>query len=330
MSGSVRAAIDAVAAAFRANNCLSPAHDPVTASLAFVLQRQLKGYTNQDPSVTPQKALTPRVIRALTASNSTTLDEAINQLVRGAFFFAMRSCEYLKVPDSDKRRTKLLLLRNLRFFRARLQLLHSDPALHLADSISITFEFQKNDDRDAIITMHRTGDAVLCPVIAWSSIVHRVRSLPGTSDNSPVCTYRRADGSIGLVTSKQTLHRIRDRVTAIGKDVLGFSAFEVGTHSIRSAAAMAMYLASVPVYSIMLIGRWSSDAFLRYIRRQVQDFSAGVSRQMILSEDFFTIPDSSHRDDPRARNHHHNFSARSHFGLDAQRLSTQPTFALHY
>jgi hypothetical protein len=330
MSGSVRAAIDAVAASFRANNRVSPAHDPVTAGLAYVLQRQLKGYTNQDPSVTPQKALTPRVIRELTSINGTSLDEAINQLVHGAFFFAMRSCEYLKVPASETRRTKLLLLRNLRFFRARIQLLHCDPTLHLADSISITFEFQKNDDRDAIITMHRTGDAVLCPVIAWSSIVKRVRALPGTSDDSPVCTYQHADGSIGLVTSKQTLLRIRDRVTAIGKDVLGFSAWEVGTHSIRSAVAMAMYLANVPVYSIMLIGRWSSDAFLRYIRRQVQDFSAGVSRKMIISEDFFTIPDSNHRDDPRARNHHHNFSARSHCGLDAQRLSTQPTFALHY
>jgi hypothetical protein len=330
MSGSVRAAIDAVAAAFRANNCVSPAHDPITARLAYVLQRQLKGYTNQDPAEKPQKALTPRVIRALTAINSTSLDEAVNQLVRGAFFFAMRSCEYLRVPASEQRRTKLLRLHNLRFFRARALLRHDDPSLHLADSVSITFEFQKNDERDAIITMHRTGDSILCPVIAWSSITRRVRSLPNTSDATPVCTYQRADGSTGLVTSKLVLTRIRDRVTAIGRDVLGFSAHEVGLHSIRSAAAMAMYLANVPVYTIMLIGRWSSDAFLRYIRRQVQDFSAGVSRRMIISEDFFTIPDATHHDDPRTSNHRHNFSARSHFGLDAQRLSTQPTFALHY
>jgi hypothetical protein len=93
---------------------------------------------------------------------------------------------------------------------------------------------------------------------------------------------------------------------------------------------MAMYLAGVPVYTIMLIGRWSSDAFLRYIRRQVQEFSAGVSRRMILTNDFFTFPESAHRADPRSHNHRHNFSARSHIGLDAQRLTTQPTFALHH
>jgi hypothetical protein len=114
----------------------------------------------------------------------------------------MRSCEYLKVPDSDKRRTKLLTLHNLRFFQARIQLLHSDPNLRLADSISINFEFKKNNMRDAIITMHRTGDSILCPVIAWASIVHRIRALPDTVDTSPVCTCQRADGTLGLVISK--------------------------------------------------------------------------------------------------------------------------------
>jgi type III secretory pathway component EscS len=275
-----------------------------------------------------QKALTPRILQALSTLQHTTLDAAISQLTVGAFFFAMRSCEYSKVSKSEERRTKLLTVHNIRFFRHRWECPHNHHALHLADSVSITFEFQKNDERDVTITMHRTGDATLCPVISWSSIVRRIRAIPGTSDSSPVCTYLLTDGTTGLVTSKQILDRLRDRVTAIGKDVLGFEAWEVGTHSIRSAAAMAMYLAGVPVYTIMLIGRWSSDAFLRYIRRQVQEFSAGVSRRMILSEDFFTIPESAHQEDPRNRNQCHNFSERSHIGLDAQRLSTQPTFAL--
>jgi hypothetical protein len=52
---------------------------------------------------------------------------------------------------------------------------------------------------------------------------------------------------------------------------------------------MAMYLAGVPVFTIMLLGRWSSDAFLRYICKQVQKFSKGVSQKMISNERFFTI-----------------------------------------
>ena len=49
-----------------------------------------------------------------------------------------------------------------------------------------------------------------------------------------------------------------------------------------------MYLSGIPVFTIMLIGRWSSDAFLQYIHQQVQQFSFGVSNQMISSPDFFT------------------------------------------
>jgi hypothetical protein len=116
ISKTVRTAIDAVAATFRANYHISPIHDPVTTKLVFILQRQLKGYTNQDPAEKPQKALTPRILHALTTLRHTTLDEAISQLAVGAFFFAMRSCEYSKVPNSAEHCTKLLVLRNLRFF----------------------------------------------------------------------------------------------------------------------------------------------------------------------------------------------------------------------
>jgi hypothetical protein len=56
---------------------------------------------------------------------------------------------------------------------------------------------------------------------------------------------------------------------------------------------MAIYLASVPVYTIMLLGRWSSDAFLRYIRHQVKEFSKGVSQKMITNERCFTISSSN-------------------------------------
>ncbi len=41
---------------------------------------------------------------------------------------------------------------------------------------------------------------------------------------------------------------------AIGKMRLGIAKEEVGTNSIRSGAAMAMYLGECPVYMVMLIG----------------------------------------------------------------------------
>ena len=55
-------------------------------------------------------------------------------------------------------------------------------------------------------------------------------------------------------------------------------------HSIRLGAAMAMYLEEFPVYVIMMTGRWSSDAFLRFIRKQVEQFSHNVSSRMLRFE----------------------------------------------
>jgi hypothetical protein len=44
-----------------------------------------------------------------------------------------------------------------------------------------------------------------------------------------------------------------------------------------------MYLNGVPVYTIMLLGCWSSDASLRYIRKQVESFGSGVLSKMIVT-----------------------------------------------
>ena len=110
---------------------------------------------------------------------------------------------------------------------------------------------------------------------------------------------------------------LRAAASVIGESALGFKVSEIGTHSIRSGSAMAMYLDDVPVYTIMLIGRWSSDAFLRYIRKQVEQFSHNVSRRMIKNQHFTHVPDFNLRIshlDPRQRNNRHNSQTRLNMG----------------
>jgi hypothetical protein len=79
----------------------------------------------------------------------------------------------------------------------------------------------------------------------------------------------------------QVLTRLRAAATAIGSACLSFEPKEIGPHSLCLGAAIEMYLAGVPVYTIMLIGRWSSDAFLRYIQKQVEQFLRHVTKQML-------------------------------------------------
>ena len=63
------------------------------------------------------------------------------------------------------------------------------------------------------------------------------------------------------VTGEDMKNSLRASASVFGESKLGFKIKDIGTHSIRSGAAMAMYLDEVPVYIIMLIVRWSSDAF---------------------------------------------------------------------
>ena len=89
------------------------------------------------------------------------------------------------------------------------------------------------------------------------------------------------------------------------KDSLGFEGSRVGTHSIRYGLDMALYLVRRPITAIMLIDRCCREAFLLYIRSQVQEISTGFSEDMTRNEFFFTIPDLyilSDRNDHRTRN----------------------------
>ena len=124
---------------------------------------------------------------------------------------------------------------------------------------------------------------------------------------------------------------LRDAVQAIGEGVLNIKVDEIGTHSIRSGAAMAMVMGGLPVYMIMLMGRWSSDAFLRYIRKQIEQFSHDVSTKMIKNMCYRYMPvptESASNSDPRQRNNPNNAETRRNVGGNATRQARLPAFSL--
>ena len=92
------------------------------------------------------------------------------------------------------------------------------------------------------------------------------------------------------LTSTLILGTLRAVVEDLGPGILGYKKADIGTHSLRSGCAMAMHLAGIPVYMMMLIGRWSSEAFMVYIQRQVKEFATNVSAKMIQQEPFYIIP----------------------------------------
>jgi hypothetical protein len=308
----VRATLECVAQTYK----LADRPDPrlnLDKWLAFIPQRQLWGYHVNDKPPSQQAVVTGSILWEFHKLALSRIDKILCELFIAAFFFAMHSCNYLKVSGHQK--TKTLCIKNIRFFKGRRLIAHSSSTLHLSDSISITFEHhQKKDVKNDTVTHRRSGDSLLCPVLIWCNIIKRLISYPNTTTETTVNTYLLPNGNIHLFTGTELLKWLRIATATLGPNNLGFTEKQIGLHSARSSAAMAMYLAGIPVCTIMLLGRWSSDAFLRYIRKQVKEFSAGVSKKMILNANFFTIPIQS-IDDTRPSNHLLNHVAQNNHGV---------------
>jgi hypothetical protein len=140
-----------------------------------------------------------------------------------------------------------------------------DPTRHLAwgdmavdnmqspRMIRFHLKHSKTDQfgRGADIVLGRTG-LQLCPVAAVLSYV--------------ACRGAGA-GPFFLTSGKKTLTKAHFITEIRGiLDTLGFTPQDYAGHSFRIGAATSAALAGIEDSTIQLLGRWQSDAFLRYIR----------------------------------------------------------------
>ena len=109
----------------------------------------LKAFQNLDPPTRRQKAISPKLLRAMytlsDAGVSSTQDlpaAIITELAIMGYFFAMRSCEFTTTPTPG--RTKIIQLDGITFRDRGNQILrHDSLALHRAYRVTITFANKK-------------------------------------------------------------------------------------------------------------------------------------------------------------------------------------------
>jgi hypothetical protein len=141
--------------------------------------------------------------------------------------------------------------------------------------------------------MH-TDHPFLCPVRLWGKILRRIWTYPDATAETTVNAWLDPDSNqLRFIQGLDVLHALRRSCLLDGgKPTYGYSPDEIGTHSIRSGAAMALFLANESVLKIMILGRWSSDAFLVYIRPQVLEWTANMSTSMVKNLDFHHVDHS--------------------------------------
>ena len=328
-------AASALGATFRANFRPSPLHIPFSTQLLPSIRAFLKACADSDPPTQRYKAATPKLLKALfrqhgigSKYHTDSMHSHAADLILAAFFFAMRGCEYVRTPRPGK--TKRITKADVQFRDARRRLIqHDDPALlRKAATVTITFRDQKSRKKCEARTQAKSQHRYLCPVARWASIIQRLcRMFPDTPDiDLSVDSFRNAVGQHCHITAEFTLFLLRSTCrSAGGFEAFGFHPHELGNPSIRSGAAMALFLMNHSPARIMILGRWSSDAFLVYIRPQVLEWTHNLSQDMVRVHHFTDVStfDQVAPDDPVARP-----DPRSYHGLGPH--VTMPSFHLFH
>ena len=221
----------------------------------------------------------------------TSLDKAGADLICGALFFGMRSCEYTHTPKSEEKKTAILELRDITFRDKHGNVISqtSPTLLNDARKVIIRFRTQKNGEQMEKIVLWRSNKK-LCPVIIWARICQRIRSYQGTTHRTTVNTVLlESCGKTVKLKSKYVITKLRHAVRFAGPRNLGIHVESVSTHSIRTSFAMMLALRKVEDSKIMKKGRWKSDAFLRYIRNYVDQFGADCSADIAHEGNNFNI-----------------------------------------
>ena len=109
----------------------------------------------------------------------------------------------------------------------------------------------------------------------------------GNTSNTGQDHRERLQRDGGEITYGDIDRAIKATIQKLGKEGAELT---YGTHPVRCGAALAMYLNGTLIVDIMLQGRWSSDAFILYIKRKLLQRSVGISSDMLRTKDFTVIP----------------------------------------
>ena len=113
------------------------------------------------------------------------------------------------------------------------QLQHSDPNLYHANHISITFKFQKRDDKNDTIIQEHLGHLQLCPVLLWVSTIQYMWSYPGTTPDSPAHAIIHLDGKLSKTSGTNLLSMLHTTIDNIRVDELSFTSTNERHHSLQ-------------------------------------------------------------------------------------------------
>jgi len=292
-AGSVQDALSALGKTFELAGYVNPLYQPNTGKFDIRIRRQLEAFRRLDPPTKPQLAVPlaiPNWIFQASRSSKKPQIQAVGELALIAFYFLLRVGEYTQSHSKLTTRTKQFRLCDVVFYFQQHPIPFSVLQQHptLPDLVRLKIDNQKNGKRGQIIS-HHAIDHPCCPVKA---ITARVLSLlqDKATPESLICAYRPAPNLPFLhVTNDDIVQAVKLAVKQHKTATRGYTADDVGSHSLRAGGAMALFQQGVDATTIMKLGHWTSTAFMSYIHEQVDIISKEKKKKMSTDATFTNL-----------------------------------------
>ena len=250
------------------------------------LTRLLRSFAKLDAPPTRVKPLPLALLHlatniALQANDVASL--AASDLMWLAFFFLLRPGEYSNAGPSSHpfRIADIQLWHNT----SQLDPLTSDESLLLqATFVTLTFDTQKNGTRNERIGHGCTPHVHSCPV---RSVVRRIlylRQHHATADTHLCCCGPQLQPLPTTVITNLL------RQAGLTSPSTSLAIADITAKALRATGATALLNENIVGDKIKLLGRWKSDAMLRYLHLQAHHLMQDYSTIMLNGGDYTLLP----------------------------------------
>ena len=163
-----------------------------------------------------------------------------------------------------------------------------------ATFVALTFSDQKNGVKGETIGHGQTTDPKFCPVEAVKRRVLHLRAHDAPPDTPLYTIYStRGTSPPQTITTTQDITPLLRTAAATVEHVTGIPPAKIQAYSLRSGGATALLCAGTNPILIQLIGRWKSDAMLRYLRTMATALTAPLAQKMLDHGSYTFVPSSS-------------------------------------
>ena len=276
--------------AFSSVGTPDPRMSTIDGKIDFRLRRQKRSWKKGDA---PPKRVKPCPItiviwllnRAYDSDISNHSDMSMADMICIAFFFLLRPGEYTGITTDDA----AFSLNDVYLYLGKRKLplaTATDAELKASTSCALHFTTQKNLRKGDVIAQSSSHHSRCCPVKALVRLVLRHRE-HFRSKNIPF------DGTVQLASYYSNNRRLRIRSEAVTVHIkeaarasfhtTGISATDLTARSLRAGGAMALLCGHCDSDTIKLLGRWHSDAMMRYLHQEAQPVLQQLAKKMFNS-----------------------------------------------